>query len=51
MDAPFYTYAELDQVGATSGKAHEILKWQPKRSITQIIEDAWRFYKQTLKGN
>ena len=50
IDAPFYAYAELDQIGATSGKAREILKWQPKRTITQIIEDSWRFYQQTLKG-
>jgi UDP-glucose 4-epimerase len=51
IDAPFYSYAEMDQVGATAEKAHEILQWQPKRSITQIVEDGWRFYQQTLKGH
>ena len=51
VDAPFYTAAELDQIGASSAKAREILKWQPTRDINQIIGDAWRFYQQILKGH
>ena len=50
IEAQFYPAAELDQIGATSEKAHQILKWQPKRNICKIIEDAWRFYQQTLIG-
>ncbi|MEG0195942.1 MAG: NAD-dependent epimerase/dehydratase family protein, partial [Acinetobacter sp.] len=50
IEAQFYPAAELDQIGASSEKAHQILKWQPKRNISKIIEDAWRFYQQTLIG-
>lgn len=50
IEAQFYPTAELDQLGSSSAKAQQILKWQPKQDISKIIEDAWRFYQQTLKG-
>ena len=50
VDAPFYAYAELDQLGASTEKAQQQLKWQPTRPLNKIIEDAWRFYQQTLHG-
>ena len=50
VDAPFYAYAELDQLDASTEKAQQQLKWQPTRPLNKIIEDAWRFYQQTLHG-
>lgn len=43
-----YAYQELDQVVSNSEKATRILNWQSKRSIEQMIQDEWRFYKNTL---
>lgn len=50
VDADVYPYAELDQVAADISKAKEVLSWQPKRSIQQMLEDEWRFYQHTLRG-
>ncbi|KJV46264.1 UDP-glucose 4-epimerase [Acinetobacter indicus] len=50
VDADVYPYAELDQVAADISKAKEVLGWQPKRSIQQMLEDEWRFYQHTLRG-
>ncbi|UNW08438.1 SDR family NAD(P)-dependent oxidoreductase [Acinetobacter indicus] len=50
VDANVYPYAELDQVAADISKAKEVLGWQPKRSIQQMLEDEWRFYQHTLRG-
>ncbi|WP_180047049.1 SDR family NAD(P)-dependent oxidoreductase [Acinetobacter sp. YH12117] len=50
VDADVYPYAELDQVAANISKAKEVLGWQPKRSIQQMLEDEWRFYQHTLRG-
>ncbi|QFS17492.1 SDR family NAD(P)-dependent oxidoreductase [Acinetobacter indicus] len=50
VDADVYPYAELDQVAADISKAKEVLGWQPKRSIQQMLEDEWRFYQPTLRG-
>lgn len=50
VDADVYPYAELDQVAADISKAKEVLGWQPKRSIQQMLEDEWRFYQNTLRG-
>ncbi|WP_411686771.1 SDR family NAD(P)-dependent oxidoreductase [Acinetobacter indicus] len=50
VDADVYLYAELDQVAADISKAKEVLGWQPKRSIQQMLEDEWRFYQHTLRG-
>ncbi|MCP0916291.1 SDR family NAD(P)-dependent oxidoreductase [Acinetobacter indicus] len=50
VDAEVYPYAELDQVAADISKAKEVLGWQPKRSIQQMLEDEWRFYQHTLRG-
>ena len=43
-----YEYQEIDQVVSNSDKAVKILNWQSKRSIEQMIQDEWRFYKNTL---
>lgn len=43
-----YEYQEIDQVVSDSDKALKILNWQSKRSIEQMIQDEWRFYKNTL---
>ena len=32
-------------------KAKKILNWVPKSSLSQMIEDEWRFYRNTLTGN
>lgn len=50
VDADVYPYAELDQVAADISKAKEVLGWQPKRSIQQMLEDEWRFYQHSLRG-
>lgn len=50
VDADVYPYVELDQVAADISKAKEVLGWQPKRSIQQMLEDEWRFYQHTLRG-
>ncbi|QSQ93581.1 SDR family NAD(P)-dependent oxidoreductase [Acinetobacter indicus] len=50
VDADVYPYAELDQVAADISRAKEVLGWQPKRSIQQMLEDEWRFYQNTLRG-
>ena len=46
-----YQHEELSQLGANIDKAAKILNWTPKRSLTQMIEDEWRFYLNILKGN
>lgn len=45
-----YPYAELDQIGGNCEKANQILQWQAKRNIKTLLQDAWRFYQQTLNG-
>ena len=49
IEAPFYAYPELDQLGAITDKAQQLLKWQASRDLNKIIEDAWRFYQNTLQ--
>lgn len=46
-----YQHDELAQLGANIEKAQRILNWTPKRPLAQMIEDEWRFYLNTLKGN
>ena len=46
-----YQNQELAQLGANIDKAKKILNWVPKRSLSQMIEDEWRFYRNTLIGN
>lgn len=46
-----YQHEELAQLGANIDKAEKMLAWTPKRSLTQMIGDEWRFYLNTLKGN
>ena len=46
-----YQNQELAQLGANIDKAKKILNWVPKRSLSQMIEDEWRFYRNTLTGN
>lgn len=50
VDADVYPYAELDQVAADISKAKDVLGWQPKRTIQQMLENEWRFYQHTLRG-
>ena len=54
MDIPqivaAYQMQELDQVVSNSSKAFDILQWQPKRSLKQMIEDEWRFFQNTLNN-
>lgn len=45
-----YQNQELAQLGANIDKVKNILNWEPKRSLTQMLEDEWRFYLNTLKG-
>ncbi len=45
-----YTYDELAQLGVDISKAEQILNWKPKRNLEKMIEDEWRFYQNTLKG-
>ena len=49
-DAHYYNNAELDQLGATNLKAEKILGWKATQSIQKMIEDEWRFYQNTLRG-
>ena len=50
VDALPYVYAELDQVGATTEKAQNVLSWQAKRDLKTTLQDGWRFYQNTLNG-
>ena len=45
-----YQIEELDQIGSNSTKALDILQWQAKRSLKQMIEDEWRFYQNTINN-
>lgn len=47
IEAP-YPFVELSQTASNSEKALKILNWKAKRSIQQMIEDEWRFYKNTF---
>lgn len=46
-----FQHDEIAQLGAIIDKAEKILNWSPKRPLAQMIEDEWRFYLNTLKGN
>lgn len=50
IDAPYYPYAEFDQLGSHSAKAKDILNWLPSHSLKKALEDEWRFYQMTLRG-
>ena len=43
-----YIQEEIAQIASNSQKAKELLKWQPQRSLKQMLEDQWRFYQNTL---
>ncbi|MDR6543797.1 UDP-glucose 4-epimerase [Acinetobacter bereziniae] len=45
-----YQINELDQVASNSHKALDVLKWEAKRSLKQMIQDEWRFYQNTLNN-
>src|SRR5690606_35394793 len=49
-DAMYYPHVELDQIGASAEKARQTFNWQPQRSLRQLLEDEWRFYQNTLRG-
>ena len=50
VDAGYYSNAEFDQLGASTEKAQEILKWKAGNSLKKTLEDEWRFYQLTLRG-
>ena len=50
VDAGYYSNAEFDQLGASTEKAHDILKWKAENSLKKALEDEWRFYQLTLRG-
>jgi UDP-glucose 4-epimerase len=53
IDVETYQYdsfLELAQVGTQSLKAKEVLHWEAKRNIQQMIQDQWWFYNQVLIG-
>ena len=50
VDTDYFIAQELDQVGANAEKAEQLLGWKAKRSLTQMLEDEWRFYQQTLRA-
>lgn len=43
-----YPFEELAQTASNSQKAAEILKWNTRRPLKQMIEDEWRFYQNAL---
>lgn len=43
-----YIFEELAQIGSDSDKASRFLNWSSKRNIEQMIQDEWRFYRNTL---
>ena len=49
MKTNYLISQELDQVGANTEKAERLLGWKAKRSLTQMLEDEWRFYQNTLR--
>lgn len=50
IDAPYYPNAEFDQLGSNSDKAKNVLHWTPEHSLKKTLEDEWRFYQMTLRG-
>jgi UDP-glucose 4-epimerase len=50
VDTDYFVAQELDQVAAKAEKAEQLLGWKAKRSLTQMLEDEWRFYQQTLRA-
>lgn len=49
-EALYYSGIELDQLGASSEKAKAQLNWQPTQPLRKMLEDEWRFYQNTLRG-
>lgn len=41
------SHGALDQIGADVSKAQQILTWTPQRTVTQMLQDQWRFYRGT----
>lgn len=50
IESHYYPNAEFDQLGSSSEKAKELLKWIPEHSLRKTLEDEWRFYQLTLRG-
>ncbi len=50
VDATYYPNQEFDQLGANIEKAEHTFHWQPEQSLKKMLEDEWRFYQQTLRG-
>ena len=50
VDALPYPHAEMDQLGANTDKAQQLLHWQPRYTLRKMLEDEWLFYQNTLRG-
>lgn len=50
VDALPYLHAEMDQLGANTDKAQQLLHWQPRYTLRKMLEDEWLFYQNTLRG-
>jgi UDP-glucose 4-epimerase len=35
----------LDQIGADVTKAKQVLAWTAQRTVAQMLQDQWRFYR------
>ena len=44
-----YIYNEIDQIHSISQKAFETLNWKAHRPLKKMIEDEWRYYKNSFK--
>ncbi|MCL6242199.1 SDR family NAD(P)-dependent oxidoreductase [Acinetobacter amyesii] len=51
VESSFYPSHEYDQLGASTQKAKSTFGWQPEQDLKKMLEDEWRFYQQTLRGN
>lgn len=50
VDADYFEGEELPQVGATSEKIQRMFNWKAYKSVEQMIEDEWIFYKKQLNA-
>ena len=50
IESTYYPNEEFDQLGANVEKAEKQLNWKADHSLKKMLEDEWRFYQQTLRG-
>lgn len=50
VDAEYFDGEELSQVGATSEKIQLMFNWKAHKTIEQMIEDEWNFYKKQINA-